>query len=128
MSIRKKRYFKLAQSTAEYAALLGIIIAAVLAMQLYVKRSLQGKMASTTDYMTKQTGSIAGATIGTRNQYEPYYLKSAQEKSSQDMNSGRNLEIQAMEGRKGNEFKNVTSNRNAQDATHIVEFNDFSTT
>ena len=57
-----RRANKRAQTTAEYAVLLGLVIAAVLAMQVYVKRSLQGKI--------KEQADEVG------NQYEPYYLSS----------------------------------------------------
>lgn len=35
---------KKAQSTAEYAILIGLVVAAVIAMQTYVKRGFQGRM------------------------------------------------------------------------------------
>ena len=35
---------KKAQSTAEYAILISVIVGAALAMQVYIKRSLQAKM------------------------------------------------------------------------------------
>jgi hypothetical protein len=55
-----------AQTTAEYAILIGIVVAALVAMQTYVKRGLQAKI---------QTG------VGTE-QYEPYYLSSSFNTSS----------------------------------------------
>jgi Flp pilus assembly pilin Flp len=58
MRIFKKR----AQSTAEYAVLIGLVVAAVLAMQVFVKRALQGRIQNET------------AKVGA--QYEPYYLVS----------------------------------------------------
>lgn len=58
MRIFKKR----AQSTAEYAVLIGLVVAAVLAMQVFVKRALQGRI--------EQEASQVGS------QYEPYYLDS----------------------------------------------------
>lgn len=54
------------QTTAEYAVLIGLVIAAVIAMQVYVKRGLQFKIAEQTDGFT-----------GGFNQLEPYYLDSA---------------------------------------------------
>lgn len=53
------------QTTAEYAVLIGLVIAAVIAMQVYVKRGLQSKIAQETDGLT-----------GGFSQYEPYYLSS----------------------------------------------------
>ena len=39
-----------AQSTAEYVIVLGLIVAAVIAMQTYVKRGLQGRIRDAVDY------------------------------------------------------------------------------
>ena len=38
------------QSTAEYAIVIGLVIAAAVAMQIYVKRGLQAKVKLATDY------------------------------------------------------------------------------
>jgi len=57
---------KKAQSTAEYAILVALVIAAAIAMQTYVKRSMQGGTKFVVDKLKDKTG-----------QYEPYYLKSA---------------------------------------------------
>ena len=53
------------QTTAEYAVLLGLVIAAILAMQVYVKRGIQARIRTETDGIT-----------GGYDQYEPYYLSS----------------------------------------------------
>jgi hypothetical protein len=50
--IRKK-----GQSTAEYAILIGLIIAAIVAIQPYVKRTLQGKYKTEADNFTTTLGS-----------------------------------------------------------------------
>ncbi len=57
------------QNTAEYALLLGLVVAAAIAMQTYVKRNLQGGLKYAVDRGLKQSDSAAG-------QYEPYYLQS----------------------------------------------------
>lgn len=59
------------QSTAEYAILIGLIVAAAVAMQTYVKRGLQGRVKDAVDTMATSTGDLGGTT-----QYEPYYLES----------------------------------------------------
>jgi Flp pilus assembly pilin Flp len=59
------------QNTAEYAIVIALIIGAVIAMQTYVKRGLQGRMKDATDYTATQTSDI-----GSTKQYEPYYLDS----------------------------------------------------
>jgi Flp pilus assembly pilin Flp len=43
------RRLKKGQSTAEYAIVIGLVIAAVVAMQTYVKRGIQGKMRDASD-------------------------------------------------------------------------------
>lgn len=60
---------KKAQNTAEYAILIGVVVAVAIAMQVYVKRSLQGGM----KYAVDKAGT------GTTAQYEPYYLESSYE-------------------------------------------------
>ena len=55
------------QSTAEYAIVLGLVIAAALAMQVYVRRGIQGKMKDATDY------NDPAATMLKTTQYEPNY-------------------------------------------------------
>lgn len=60
------------QSTAEYAIVIGLVIAAIVAMQIYVKRALQGKVKDAVDY--KEPGDTI---TGTSKQYEPYYSESA---------------------------------------------------
>ncbi|MDO8489125.1 MAG: hypothetical protein Q7S42_03330 [Candidatus Omnitrophota bacterium] len=58
---------KKGQSTAEYAIVIGLVIAAVVAMQVYVKRGIQGKMKDATDYRDTNDN------ISTGNQFEPQY-------------------------------------------------------
>jgi len=62
-----------AQSTAEYVIVLGLIVAAVIAMQTYVKRGFQGRIRDAVDYVDNGDGS---AVTFTKKQYEPYYLES----------------------------------------------------
>jgi len=60
------------QNTAEYAILIGLVVAAAIAMQTYVKRGVQGRFADEVDDMAAQTSEL-----GTTKQYEPYYLDSS---------------------------------------------------
>jgi hypothetical protein len=66
---------KRAQSTAEYVIVLGLIIAAIVAMQTYVKRGLQGRIKDTVDFVDN-AGQSTGVVQFTGSQYEPYYLSS----------------------------------------------------
>lgn len=61
---------KKAQSTAEYVIILGLVVGAVIAMQTFVKRGLQGRVKDATNYVG-DTGAVF-----TGNQYEPYYTSS----------------------------------------------------
>ncbi len=63
---------KKGQNTAEYAVLIALVIGAVIAMQVYVKRALQARVYDASNFLTSDT-AIGGATT---NQYEPYYLES----------------------------------------------------
>jgi Flp pilus assembly pilin Flp len=60
-----------AQNTAEYALLIALVVAGVIAMQTYAQRALQARIQGASQYMKDQTKAIGNAT-----QYEPYYLAS----------------------------------------------------
>ena len=62
------------QSMAEYAIVLTVVITAIVAMQIYVKRGLQGKVRDVTDNLG--VGLTAGGIAKVTNQYEPYYAQS----------------------------------------------------
>lgn len=52
--MRKFRLNRTAQTTLEYAILIGVIAAALVAMQIYLKRGYQGKLKSGADSMGQQ--------------------------------------------------------------------------
>ncbi len=82
--MRKKR---LGQSTAEYATLFAIILGAVVAMQLYVKRAIQAKQ--------KDAFMVFARNLGFENdvlQYEPYYVD---KNIQQNVRSHRNEDLSA---------------------------------
>ena len=60
------------QHTAEYALLIALVVAAVIAMQTYAQRAVQARIHDASQYMENQTSSI-----GTSTQYEPYYMNSS---------------------------------------------------
>jgi len=72
-----KKRKKIAQTTAEYAIVIALVVGAVVAMQIYVRRGLQGRIKDAVDH----TG-ISNATVGSTSfsfktgQYEPYYTES----------------------------------------------------
>ena len=64
------RLLRKGQSTAEYAIVIGLVIGAAVAMQIYVKRGLQAKMKQAVDYNDPASGHI----LGGLSQYEPDYM------------------------------------------------------
>jgi hypothetical protein len=60
---------KKAQNTAEYAILISLVVAGIIAMQTYAQRALQARVRDAGQYLATETGSL-----GTVVQYEPYYL------------------------------------------------------
>jgi Flp pilus assembly pilin Flp len=60
---------KKAQNVAEYALLISLVVAAVIAMQTYAQRTLQARVRDASQYLATQTSAL-----GATNQYEPYYL------------------------------------------------------
>jgi hypothetical protein len=73
---------KKAQNTAEYAILIALVIGAVVAMQTYAQRALQGRVRDASIYMRDKTNAEG---LGNTSQYEPYYTNT---KSSSDRTSG----------------------------------------
>jgi len=64
-----------AQNTAEYALLIALVIAGVIAMQTYAQRALQARIHDAAQYMAT-TGSNSTIGLGNSTQYEPYYMQS----------------------------------------------------
>ena len=84
LSIRK------GQSIAEYAVLLSLVIAAAVAMQVYVKRGVQAKIKSGTDAYTSVAEKIdaaGGKTVEFKAlaQYEPYYQESTYDRYQENI-------------------------------------------
>jgi hypothetical protein len=63
---------KKAQNTAEYAILISLVVAGIIAMQTYAQRALQARVRDASIFLVNATG-----TIGNTTQYEPYYLESS---------------------------------------------------
>src|SRR6266404_578470 len=60
-----------AQNTAEYALLIALVVAGVIAMQTYAQRALQARIHDASQYMAN-TDSVGGLNS---TQYEPYYMQ-----------------------------------------------------
>jgi len=66
------------QNIAEYSILIAIVIAAAVAMQVYVRRGLQGRVADAVDHQPDLQildGTGSDSIAFTTKQYEPYYLE-----------------------------------------------------
>jgi hypothetical protein len=98
-----RKWSKRAQTTAEYAVLIALVIGAVVAMQIYVKRGIQGRVKAVVDHVGSSAGVGNSTFCFTSNQYEPYYICS-QSNSSQNM-----TEQQAYQAN-GNVARNTTAN------------------
>jgi Flp pilus assembly pilin Flp len=68
---------KKGQNTAEYAIVIGLVVAAAIAMQTYIKRGIQAKVKDGTDLLTAVTGDTGGGSLATTGQYEPYYMQTS---------------------------------------------------
>lgn len=64
-----------AQNTAEYALLIALVVAGVIAMQTYAQRAMQARIHDASVYMANAT-SCSTLGLGNDTQYEPYYLTS----------------------------------------------------
>jgi len=62
---------KKAQNTAEYAILISLVVAGIIAMQTYAQRALQARVRDASSHLANRTSGL-GNTV----QYEPYYLSS----------------------------------------------------
>ena len=67
-----KRWFSRAQSTAEYAVVLAAVAAALIGMQIYIKRSVQGRIRDLADQISpahyeenKTTSTFYTTQVGT---------------------------------------------------------------
>jgi len=84
---------KRAQTTAEYAVLIALVVGAVVAMQVYVKRGIQGRIRNVVDdvnlggAITADSSGASVSNIMTGDQYEPYYVSSTGSTTQTSSNS-----------------------------------------
>ncbi|MBI3319020.1 MAG: hypothetical protein HYZ89_00305 [Candidatus Omnitrophica bacterium] len=66
------------QSTAEYAVMLGVVVAAIVGMQIYVKRGMNARLKDASDSaIAAMWAHLKGGTPTLNDQqYEPYYTSS----------------------------------------------------
>lgn len=72
--LRKLLKNKKAQNTAEYALMIAMVVAAIVAITTYVQRTLQARVRDASQYLVKQTNFDSSSNSA---QYEPYYLSSS---------------------------------------------------
>jgi len=75
---------KRGQSTAEYAIVIGVVIAAVVAMQVYVKRGIQGKFKDASDAKIEVEGNTDYG-VNDYKQFEPQYSTTTDMVSTKDV-------------------------------------------
>ncbi len=92
---------KKAQNFAEYALLIALVIAGVVAMQTYVQRAMQANMRNAAQGMTANLTVADG--VNKVDQYEPYYMQS-------DYNVTKNAVSNKIQGQ-GTTAYDSTSNR-----------------
>lgn len=66
-----KLYRDKSQSIVEYAMILAVAVSAIVGMQVYVRRGLQGRLRDSSDFLVEKINKEAGSSYA--NQYEPYY-------------------------------------------------------
>jgi hypothetical protein len=81
----RKLFNRKGQNTAEYAILISLVIAGIIAMQTYAQRALQARVRDGSQFMVENTSGI-----GATDQYEPYYLDKTMN-NTLDSTEGRNL-------------------------------------
>ncbi len=64
---------KKGQNTAEYAILIGVIVAAAIAMQVYIRRGVQARIKDAVDFTATADDDMGGNVFSGNLQYEPYY-------------------------------------------------------
>ena len=108
---RKLMKNKKAQNTAEYALLISLVVAAIIAMQTYAQRSLQARIRDAGTYLSTQTSAL-----GTTSQYEPYYLstnydvtRNSSESEIQN-NATVSMQVNSTRGRAAGGFQQSTYN------------------
>jgi len=96
------------QSTAEYAIVIGLVIGAAVAMQVYVKRGIQARIKDAVDHTDASDG------ITRSGQYEPYYLTS-------DVITSREATTAATTGAGGTVTRKTTADTTSRTGTTTVE-------
>ncbi|MDE2221697.1 MAG: hypothetical protein KGK03_01360 [Candidatus Omnitrophica bacterium] len=79
---------KKGQHFAEYALLIALVVAGIIAMQTYAQRALQARIHDAALYMANATSNSTEG-IGNTTQYEPYYMQSNYDVSTNSVDNKR---------------------------------------
>ncbi len=102
---------KKAQQTAEYALLISLVIAAVVAMQTYAQRTLQSRIRGAANYMVTETSEL-----GSSQQYEPYYLDQEYDVTKDDVTTDKHDDKTISKGQ-------ISNTSRAEDGYKAMSFN-----
>jgi len=100
---------KKAQTTAEYAIVIAIVVGAVVAMQVYIKRGLQGRIKDAVDFTGDNLSTNTNFAFKS-GQYEPYYLATASDSQS----ARKTQEVLGVAGEVGRGASEYTSQQRVQ--------------
>ena len=101
---------KKGQNVAEYAILIALVVGAIIAMQKFAQRGLQGRVRDATKFMVDETPELGNVA-----QYEPYYQDSKY--------TTNKVDGEVKEGTGNEEMYNTdsTSNRSGNSSTMIKD-------
>ncbi len=108
---------KLAQTTAEYALLIALVVAAVIAMQTYAQRAIQARIRGAAQYMVNGTSQLGNVV-----QYEPYYTESSYnvDRESTDISIHNNATISSSKSENRTRKANGTTNTTMDGVTNGI--------
>lgn len=103
------------QNTAEYAILIGVIVAAAIAMQIYVRRGMQARIKDAVDFAKTGDDDSGGYLYSNETQYEPYYMETSKSvTTTQESTVGEALQAG------GGVIKSVTSEAVARTGNQTI--------
>ena len=103
------------QNIAEYSILIALVIAAAVAMQVYVKRGLQGRVKETVDH-TGNVGDVGGTALNlSGSQYEPYYVDT-------DVKRATESEVSEAAGARGETKRTIIQEKETKTGTEKITY------
>jgi len=109
----RRKWLKRAQTTAEYAVLIALVIGAVVTMQIYVKRGMQNRIKNVVDHTGAGSLLVGNRTFTlSGNQYEPYYANThanTQQRSGEDARMQYGGAVNRISNSQSNAIRNGTT-------------------